>query len=82
MVDFPLFLSPHARDTVLTCVRTYLLTTLGCKVSRYESQEVRETIERLGLTQARGHETPDLVVVNTCAVTSIALVKSRRAARL
>ncbi|UCG17286.1 MAG: MiaB/RimO family radical SAM methylthiotransferase [Phycisphaerales bacterium] len=56
----------------------YRLTTLGCKVNQYESQQIRETLESLGLRAARRGETPDLGVVNTCAVTVSAARKSRQ----
>jgi threonylcarbamoyladenosine tRNA methylthiotransferase MtaB len=59
----------------------YRVTTLGCKVNQYESQQVRETLEALGLSPAAAGETPDLAVVNTCAVTVSASRKSRQAIR-
>ena len=59
----------------------YQLTTLGCKVNQYESQQIRELFESLGLHPARKGETPDFVVVNTCAVTVEASRKNRQAIR-
>lgn len=59
----------------------YLVTTLGCKVNQYESQEYREACETLGLTPAQPGELPDWAIVNTCAVTSDALRQSRQAVR-
>ena len=56
----------------------YRLTTLGCKVNQYETQQIRETLESLGFRAARRGETPDLGVVNTCAVTVNAARKSRQ----
>ena len=61
--------------------KKYVLTTLGCKVNQYESQQIRETLDSLGLHPARNHETPDIAIVNTCAVTVSALRKSRQAIR-
>ncbi len=61
--------------------RKYLLTTLGCKVNQYESQQLREILESCGLRSARRGETPDVAVVNTCAVTLGASRKSRQAIR-
>lgn len=60
---------------------TYQLVTLGCKVNQYESQAVRELLERSGLRSAQPTECPDLAIVNTCAVTSEATRKSRQAVR-
>ena len=62
-------------------VRKYVLTTLGCKVNQYESQQIRELLHSFGLRPARAGEIPDLALVNTCAVTSTALAKSRQAIR-
>ena len=59
----------------------YLLTTLGCKVNQYESQQIRELLEEAGLRPATRGEAPDLAVINTCAVTGRALAKSRQAIR-
>ena len=59
----------------------YRLCTLGCKVNQYESQQIRELLESLGLHPARPQEKPLVAVVNTCAVTSSAARKSRQAIR-
>jgi len=59
----------------------YLLSTLGCKVNQYESQQIRELIESLGLEPAAPGEQPDIAIVNTCAVTADASRSSRRTIR-
>ena len=59
----------------------YRLTTLGCKVNQYESQQIRELLDSLGMQPAPPGETPDVALVNTCAVTASASSKSRRAIR-
>jgi len=59
----------------------YRLSTLGCKVNQYESQLIRQTLESFGLRPAARHETPDIAVVNTCAVTAAAERDNRRAVR-
>jgi len=61
--------------------RKYQLSTLGCKVNQYESQQLRELLESLGFSPAGPGETPDLAVVNTCAVTGGACRKSRQIVR-
>src|SRR3990172_10451584 len=76
--------SSHLRWVLLVflCMAgKYVLTTLGCKVNQYESQEVREALESFGLRPARFGETADLAVVNTCAVTAQAARKNRQAIR-
>jgi threonylcarbamoyladenosine tRNA methylthiotransferase MtaB len=59
----------------------YRLTTLGCKVNQYESQQLREVVESFGLRPAWSNELPDIAVVNTCAVTASAARKNRQAIR-
>ena len=61
--------------------RKYLLRTLGCKVNQYESQQIRELLESLGLQPADAGEPADLAVVNSCAVTATASAKTRQTAR-
>ena len=59
-------------------MKTFAINTLGCKVNQYESQQIRELLERLGLQQTEPAEKPDLVVINTCCVTLHASAKSRQ----
>ncbi|MBL7187792.1 MAG: tRNA (N(6)-L-threonylcarbamoyladenosine(37)-C(2))-methylthiotransferase MtaB [Phycisphaerae bacterium] len=59
-------------------MKTFSINTLGCKVNQYESQQIRELLEKLGLQQAESPEQSDLVVVNTCCVTHRASAKSRQ----
>jgi threonylcarbamoyladenosine tRNA methylthiotransferase MtaB len=59
-------------------MKTFSIITLGCKVNQYESQQVRELLERLGLRKPEPFEKPDLVVLNTCCVTHTASSKSRQ----
>ena len=59
-------------------MKTFAVKTLGCKVNQYESQQIRELLERLGLDQVETSKKPDLVVVNTCCVTHTASAKSRQ----
>lgn len=55
--------------------------TLGCKVNQYETQYVREGLERAGLREAHDDEAADLCVVNTCTVTAEGDAKSRQTIR-
>jgi len=59
-------------------MQSFSILTLGCKVNQYESQQIRELLERFGLTQVDVTTSPDLVVVNTCCVTHTASAKSRQ----
>jgi len=62
-------------------MKTFSITTLGCKVNQYESQQIREFLEQLGLTFVEISENPHLVIINTCCVTRTASAKSRQHAR-
>jgi threonylcarbamoyladenosine tRNA methylthiotransferase MtaB len=61
--------------------RTCRLVTLGCKVNQYETQLVKEALERSGYREAHEEEQADLCVVNTCTVTSEADSKARQVVR-
>jgi len=60
-------------------MRTFSITTLGCKVNQYESRQIRELLEQIGLENVNpSEEKTDLIVVNTCCVTHVASAKSRQ----
>jgi len=59
-------------------MKTFSINTLGCKVNQYESQQIRELLEQLGLHKVEPPRTSDLVVINTCCVTHTASAKSRQ----
>ena len=52
--------------------------TLGCKVNAYESEAMRELLEKNGYTTVPFGEPADVIVINTCSVTNIADRKSRQ----
>jgi len=60
---------------------TLKCVTLGCKVNQYETEYLREALERLGYREAHDGEPVDLCVVNTCTVTATSDAKSRKAIR-
>lgn len=62
-------------------VRTCRLVTLGCKVNQYETQLVKEALERSSFREAADGEPADLCVVNTCTVTAEADSKARQVVR-
>src|SRR4030042_1945305 len=60
-------------------MKTFAINTIGCKVNQYESQQIRELLERLGLNQVETSKSkPALIVINTSCVTRTASAKSRR----
>ena len=62
-------------------MKTFSINTLGCKVNQYESQQIREFLESLGLHKSQYPEKADLVIINTCCVTHTASAKSRQQIR-
>ncbi|MHC4757838.1 MAG: tRNA (N(6)-L-threonylcarbamoyladenosine(37)-C(2))-methylthiotransferase MtaB [Planctomycetota bacterium] len=59
-------------------MHSFTITTLGCKVNQYESQQIRELLEGFGLSQVEMRQGADLVVINSCCVTHSASAKSRQ----
>jgi threonylcarbamoyladenosine tRNA methylthiotransferase MtaB len=62
-------------------MNTFTINTLGCKVNQYETQQIRELLERFSLKQTNLDAGPDIVVINTCCVTHTASAKSRQCIR-
>jgi len=59
-------------------MQSFAIFTLGCKVNQYESQQIRQFLESLGLAPVDVTQSPQLIVINTCCVTHTASAKSRR----
>jgi len=57
------------------------VATLGCKVNQYETELVRQGLQRAGYTDCEASETADVCIVNTCTVTSEGDSKSRQVVR-
>jgi threonylcarbamoyladenosine tRNA methylthiotransferase MtaB len=55
-----------------------LVRVLGCKVNQAEAEAMARVLERRGYCIDPAADDPDLIVVNTCCVTSKAEGKSRR----
>jgi threonylcarbamoyladenosine tRNA methylthiotransferase MtaB len=62
-------------------VRTAAIANLGCKVNQAEMEGAARLLRERGIAIVDGHERADLVLVNTCTVTSDADAKSRHAVR-
>lgn len=54
------------------------ILTLGCKVNRYESDNLAASLARLGWQVGDGPDYADIYIINTCAVTAEAHSKSRQ----
>jgi len=57
---------------------TFFMTTLGCKVNQHESQLMAEKLRELGMKQSPVSAGADVIVINSCTVTSTADQKTRQ----
>jgi threonylcarbamoyladenosine tRNA methylthiotransferase MtaB len=62
-------------------MKRYRTITLGCKVNQCESAAIGHLLEQTGYSKADRQESADIVVINTCTVTSKAGMQSRQAIR-
>ena len=62
-------------------MKSFALTTLGCRVNQYENQVIREALEKEGFTEKGFDEECGIYVVNTCAVTEESAKKSKKLLR-
>lgn len=62
-------------------MRTFCIVSLGCKVNRYEADQIAAFLRSRGLSETADPRDADLRVVHTCAVTSQAASQSRQAIR-
>ena len=69
------------RRRPIVAMKRFAVTTLGCKVNQYDTAALSSALSRGGLRPAREGETADLVVINTCCITTEAMRKSRQAIR-
>ena len=65
-------------------MKTAKLITMGCKANQYDTQSMRETLQRNGyklVDKEMSRQQPDLYLINTCTVTNVADQKARQAIR-
>ena len=60
---------------------TVAFHTLGCKVSQYETEAIREALLSRGFTETPFDESADVYIINTCTVTAESDRKSRQMIR-
>jgi threonylcarbamoyladenosine tRNA methylthiotransferase MtaB len=57
--------------------KRFFIHTLGCKVNQYESQVMRELLQKAGYKNCLSKELADIFILNTCTVTHHADRESR-----
>ena len=62
-------------------LNSFSITTLGCKVNRYESEAISETLIDQGWHYVDTGDNVNLCIVNTCTVTGKAGMQSRQAVK-
>jgi len=60
---------------------TFHIVTFGCKVNQYETQALREAWLRAGAIETPAPEEASVILVNSCAVTAVAVSDLRQAVR-
>jgi threonylcarbamoyladenosine tRNA methylthiotransferase MtaB len=61
-------------------VKTYKIYTLGCKVNQYDSGSLATSLKMAGFTMV--NKNADIAIINSCAVTKTAIIKSGRMIKL
>ena len=59
-------------------MKKYFLHSLGCKVNSYENAGVGTCLKKVGYEETGNEEEADVIILNTCSVTSKADQKSRQ----
>ena len=62
-------------------MRSVALTTVGCKLNQFETEQIREAFEAAGYETVAPERRADVYVINTCTVTSKSDYRSRQAVR-
>lgn len=62
-------------------MKQFFIQTLGCKVNQFESDAIAIELEKQGWIQVADSKQADVLIVNTCAVTSKAGMQSRQTIR-
>ena len=57
-------------------LKTYAITTLGCKVNSYESSVIKNDLDSYGFLEVPFDAIADIYIINTCSVTNTADAKS------
>ncbi len=62
-------------------MKTIAFHTLGCKVNQYDTEAMRELLERAGWTEVLPDQEADAYLINTCTVTGTGDQKSHKLIR-
>lgn len=65
----------------MNSVKTFHISTLGCKINQYESQSIREAWTSVGYAETADPAGADIILLNSCAVTAQAVRDLRQRTR-
>ncbi len=68
-------------DSSLETKTKIAFTTLGCRVNQYDTQAMKEQVERADFQTVPFDEPSDIYVINTCTVTAAADAEGRQLVR-
>jgi threonylcarbamoyladenosine tRNA methylthiotransferase MtaB len=72
---------PYRPCAAVNVMRSFSIQTLGCKLNQIESEAIADSFRRAGFKLLPWGEAADILVLNTCTVTSKAEQKARRIIR-
>jgi len=58
--------------------KTFYIHFLGCKVNSYEVEAIAFDLQKRGYIEVKEDDNPDVVIINTCAVTETSSNKSKK----
>jgi len=65
--------TPEILHEKIEAMRKFYISTLGCKINQYESEALAESWRALGMVEAAAPGDAQVLLVNSCAVTSRAV---------
>lgn len=84
-VDAPSFLLDRVRASGMPVMKnrskTFSIITFGCKLNQYESECIRESLEKMEWTYREFDEGADYFIINSCTVTGKSDSRCRNAVR-
>ena len=55
--------------------KTYYVKTYGCQMNEHDSEKIRGMLESVGYKKVDSYEKADLVILNTCAIREMLMIK-------
>ena len=72
---------PTSQAGLASPATTITFVTLGCRLNQADTDQMQTRLQALGWRTVEAHAAPDVVLINTCAVTARAELSDRQAFR-